>query len=56
MCEHETKIVWDSEYEQYKCEKCGAFFAYNDAYRFCPFCARIIMREKIADGTEAENE
>ena len=37
-----TKIVWDGEYEEYKCEKCGAYFVYNFDFRYCPYCRREI--------------
>ncbi len=43
MNAHETKIVWDAEYEEYKCVACETYFAYQLGYRFCPYCNRKII-------------
>ena len=38
-----TRIVWDSEYEEYKCEKCKAIMYYQFGFRYCPYCKRRVV-------------
>ena len=43
MNARETKIVWDAEYEEYKCVQCEAFIPYNFDFIWCPYCSRRII-------------
>ena len=37
-----TRIVWDSVFEELKCEKCQAILYWNFGFKTCPYCNRRI--------------
>ena len=39
-----TRLVWDDEIRELKCEKCQAILYWNFDFKRCPYCKRKIEK------------
>lgn len=44
-----TRIIWDSTWEQYICERCKGVMYYDCDFKYCPFCRRKIVSKYELD-------
>jgi len=50
MAEETTRIVWEDEFEAYRCEKCGRMLWGPVDFLYCPFCGVKIEGVLMPDG------